>query len=168
MGRESEIAAAKQKPSHADSHGVRKLCLRHVCAARGPGPVTQENGPLRVAPPLRGRRTHPSVFLLQAVVRAQSLVKRCLQGWQGECGLCSASFPGGSLRDRGAGDQPPRPHRRPSLVRLPCGSHRAACAAHGRGCRGRKAAGQDGHGTGVPAPARAAPRITWPRAGPGV
>ena len=164
----SQKQAAKQKPSHADSHRVRKLFLRHVCAARGLGPVTQENGPLRVAPLLRGRRTHRSVFLLQAVVRAQSLVKRRLQGWQGECGLRSASFPGESLRARGAGDQPHRPHRRPSLVRPPCGSRRSACAAHGRGCRGGKAAGQDGHGAGVPAPARAAPRITWSKAGLGV
>lgn len=33
------------------------------------------------------------MFLFQAVVRAQSLVKRCLQGLKGECGLGTASLP---------------------------------------------------------------------------
>lgn len=79
---------SSKDPSDSDPQGQEAVFLA-FCGARGPVP----SEPGEQAPPVR----LPCSLIcvpFQAVVRAQSLVKRCLQGWKGECGLSLASLPG--------------------------------------------------------------------------
>lgn len=115
MSRESKMQQQSKTPSHTDAHGVRKLFLWHVGGAQGLGPVTQEDRPLWGCPsPARPWRSL-SVFLFQAVVRAQSLVKRCLQGWKGECGPARPPSQGSGSGPKRAETSPTLPTPRPHL-----------------------------------------------------
>lgn len=101
-GGEAEIeAAGAQSMTQGQQAIALALLWRSGAWAQGPG--SQEKRPLRMG----SSRVRPPCSLIcvpfQAVVRAQSLVKKCLQGWKGECGLRMASLPGGA-RGQGAGD----------------------------------------------------------------
>lgn len=99
-------------------------------------------------------------------MRAQSLVKRCLQGWKGECGLSSASLPGwhSGLR-AGTSPTPTAPHW-PSLGRLLCGSSGqlgpGAGPARSRGRKSRMGAGWGSQPHALSSPTHR-PAQSWPR-----
>lgn len=98
-GRNRSSRSPVNDPGSAGHRSGTSLALGGL----GPGP----REPGEEAPPDGLLSVRPPCSLIcvpfQAVVRAQSLVKKCLQGWKGECGLSMASLPGGA-RDQGAGD----------------------------------------------------------------